>query len=484
MYNVLDFNFKTQPFGHQIESFRYAIENDMFFLGDEQGLGKTKQALDIAVAKKQFEGAKKCLIVCGVNGTRFNWVKEVGIHTNEKVHVLGEKIKRNGQKVIGDTIDKLMDLHKSHDEYFLLTNIETLRSPSIKKKLEEMTENEEIEMVIIDEIHKAKNAESSQGKAIHSLNSKYRLALTGTPLMNRPVDLYNILKWLGAYEGSFYGFRNKYCQMGGRGGFGIVGYKNLDDLRRRFESISLRRKKTEVLDLPEKIRTTVEIEMTPKQQQIYNDVRNYALANIQRIKLSPNPLSQLIRLRQATAHTSILSDTIHESAKMDKLKEMVEEMVENGQKALIFSNWASVINIVKNELSEYNPAVITGGTPEKDREGEVDRFQTDDDCKIAIGTINAMGTGFTMTAATNVIFLDKPWNMANTEQAEDRAHRIGTTGTVNVYTLVCTNTIDERIEEIIEEKAELSEGLVEGDWDVIARISIEDREALVDRLLY
>ena len=484
----VDFDFKTLPFDHQVEGFRYGMKNNKFLLGDEQGLGKTKQAIDIAVSKKkQF---KHVLIVCGVNSLKHNWVNEIRTHSNEKSQILGSYYNKKGKLVDGTMKDRLADLEdleEFEDTFFLITNIESLRLPkgrskpknlseqqhtqlAIMTKLEKLTKSGTIGMVIIDEIHKAKNSQSQQGKAIHKLNSKYKMALTGTPLMNQPLDLYNVLHWLDVDKHSFFQFRNRYCNMGGFGGYEVVGYKNLEELRAKLDANMLRRKKAEVLNLPPKVRQTEYVEMTAKQALLYKEVKNNIVANLDNIALSPNPLAQLVRLRQVTGAPSAISDTITESAKVDRLKEIAEELVESGQKAIVFSNWTSVTDILEVELKQYSPAVVTGAT--KDRQGEVDRFQNDPNCKMIIGTIGAMGTGLTLTAGTTVIFMDKPWNMANTEQAEDRAHRIGTTGTVSVITLVCKDTIDERIESIILDKADMAEALVDGKFDKMSKVQL------------
>lgn len=499
--DVNELHFKTKPFKHQVEGILHGLRTDKFLLADEQGLGKTKQAIDIAVNRKLKEGFKHCLIVCGVNSLKWNWVNEIKRHSNESVHILGTRVNTRGKVREGSLKERLEDLQNGRDEFFLITNIESLRKPQQKKRvdgktqdiklsetqkiqlaiineIEKMTKDGTIGMVIFDEIHKAKNAQSQQGKAIHHLKSPYKIALTGTPLMNNPIDLYNILKWLDVERSSFYGFRNRYCIMGGYGGYEIIGYKNLKELQMKLDSVMLRRKKEDVLDLPPKIRQTEYVEMTAKQKQIYNEVLRGVRENLADIKLSPNPLAQLVRLRQATSHTGIISDTVQESAKFDRMKEIIEELVESNQKAIVFSNWTEVTDRALKELQDYNPAYITGDV--KDRQAQVEKFQNDDSCKVIIGTISAMGTGLTLTAASTVIFLDKPWNPANTVQAEDRAHRIGTTGTVNVITLVCKDTIDERIEEIIYEKSELSEGLVEGNDDVLRKF---DAGQLVDMLL-
>lgn len=454
---VSDFPFKTTPFPHQIEGFNYGLNNRKFLLGDEQGLGKTKQSIDIAVARKGE--MKHTLIVCGVNSVKYNWVREISIHSDEKSHVLGMVVDKKGKVKDGGVKERINDLNRDLDAYFLITNIETLRNKDIQQQVLKMTKDGTIGMVIIDEIHKAKNATSQQGKAIHYLQSKYKVALTGTPVMNQAIDLYNIMKWLDVEKHSFFQFRARYCVMGGFQNYQIVGYRNMDELRSRVEKFMLRRKKEEVLNLPPKIRQKEYVDMTAKQAQLYKEVQLFLADSLNDIELSTNPLSQLIRLRQVTSHPAIISE-LEESAKFDRMEEIIEELAESGKKAVIFSNWESVTDIAKKRLAKYNPAYITGSVV--DRQAEVEKFQNDSSCQVIIGTIGAMGTGLTLTAGSTVIFLDKAWNMANTEQAEDRCHRIGTTGTVNVITLICNGTIDEYIEDIIESKGELADALVDG----------------------
>ena len=458
------FNFKTNPFDHQIEGFEFGLKHDRFLLGDEQGLGKTKQVIDIAVAKKLSKGYKHCLIICGVNGLKWNWKSEIDTHSNETAHILGTKINSKGKEVIGSSKDKLADLNKLPKDYFLITNVESLRDQDILKKVKELTQNGQIEMVAIDEIHKCKNPSSQQGKAILQVNPETRIAMTGTPLMNTPLDLYIVLKWLGFEKHSFFQFKKHYCVMGGYGGYEVVGYRNLGELQSNLESLMLRRLKKDALDLPEKFHSIEYVEMSSKQAKVYNEVKQEIKEQIDKIKVSNNPLAQLIRLRQATGFTGILSSQIKESAKLDRLEEIVEELVENGEKAIIFSNWTDMTRPTMERLGRFNPAIITGET--KNRKEQQERFMTDSRCKVIIGTIGAMGTGLTLTAASTVIFLDSPWNRANKEQAEDRAHRIGTTSNVNIITIVCKDTIDERIEELINKKGAMADALVDGKVDL------------------
>lgn len=472
------FKFKTNPYQHQIDGFKYGLQYDKWLLGDEQGLGKTKEVIDIAIAKKLMNKYKHCLIICGVNGLKWNWVNEIHTHSDEGAYILGQR-KRGKKVVIGSNSDKLLDLNNISKikEYFIITNIESLRNDDITDKLKELCDKNVISMIASDEVHKMKNPASQQGKAFLKLHAKTMIAMTGTPLMNTPLDLYIILKWLGYERHSFYQFKNHYCVLGGFGGYQVVGYKNLDELQESLDSIMLRRLKKEVLDLPEKTYVDEYVEMTPKQEQIYREVTAEIKMNIDQIKMANNPLAELIRMRQATGYTGILSSTVKESAKLDRMEELVEEAVENGKKVVIFSNWTQMTLPIYNRLAvKYKGTYITGEVDSDQRQMHVKRFQEDDSCKFIVGTVGAMGTGLTLTAGTVEIFMDEPWNRANKEQAEDRCHRVGTKENITIYTLMCKDTIDERIHNIVLEKGEIADFIVDGKLTM-------DKGALLNYLL-
>lgn len=473
----LNFEFKTKPYNHQIDGFNYGLTHNKWLLGDEQGLGKTWQVINIAIAKKLEKGYKHCLIICGVNGLKWNWVKEIATHSNETGYILGQ-YPANGTLKIGSNKQKLADLEAidTIDSYFIVTNVESLRDDDINAKLQELCKNGTIGMIAIDEVHKCKNPTSQQGKGILKLSADTMIAMTGTPLMNNPLDLYIILRWLGYERHSFYQFKNHYCIMGGYGGYQIVGYQHMDELQDSFKEIMLRRLKEEVLDLPDKVFVNEYVELTAKQSQIYKEILMDLRLNADKIANTPNPLSQLIRLRQATGYAGILSTEIKDSAKLDRMEELVEEAVANGKKVVIFSNWTSVTDEAIRRLANYNPAVITGDTKDSDRPVQEKKFQNDDTCHVIVGTIGAMGTGLTLTAGTVEIFLDEPWNMALKNQAVDRCHRIGAQTNVTIYTLLTKNTIDERINEIVAKKGALSDKIIDGK-------TVEDKKALIDYLL-
>lgn len=444
---VVDFDFTTTPLPHQIEAFNYGLERDELLIGDEQGLGKTKESIDITVARKKE--LCKCLIVCGVNSVKYNWEAEIKTHSKEKSVMLDQKTMPLRVKALNEWL--------RGSEYYAIINIESLRNEAVQDAIYLGIKDGFIGCIIVDEIHKAKNGNSQQGKALRTLKAPVKIGLSGTP-MNKAEDLWNILTWLGVEKRSFYSFRSTYCIMGGYGGYRVVGHKNLESLNAELNKVMLRRKKEEVLDLPPKIHSTEYVELTAKQNKLYRDIKQGILEDMENILQSVNPLSCTLRLRQLTG--GLFTD---DNPKLERIKDMLtEEIIPNGYKAIIFSQWEQIASLYNEALQEYNPVYIVGKVSPEDRQKEVERFQTDPNCKLAIGTIGAMGTGLTLNKASYVFFIDKLWNSGENAQAEDRAHRIGTAGTVNVISMVAKGSVDEGVEEYLLENQDLFDRVVDG----------------------
>lgn len=459
---VIDFDFKTDPLPHQIEAFNYGMERNMLLIGDEQGLGKTKESIDITVARKKE--LVKCLIVCGVNSVKYNWEKEIATHSREKAVMIDGK-------TMEIRVQQLNNWYRG-SEYFAIINIESLRNQKIQDALYVGIVDGFIGAVIVDEIHKAKNGSSQQGKALRMLKTPIRIGLSGTP-MNKAEDLWNILTWLQVEKRAFWHFKNTYCIMGGYGGYKVIGYKNIESLHAELNSVMLRRKKDEVLDLPPKVYSTEFVELTKAQHKVYRDIKQGIIEDLESILASVNPLSCTLRLRQLTG--GLFTE---DNPKLERIKDMLdEEIIPNGNKAIIFSQWEKITELYRDALAEYNPIYITGKVAPEDRQREVERFQTDPDCKLAIGTIGAMGTGLTLNKASYVFFVDKTWNSGDNEQAEDRAHRIGTQGTVNIISLVAKGSVDEGVEEYLIDNKDLFERVVDG------KGSKADVRAILNKLL-
>lgn len=455
------YSFKTEPFQHQVDSFVYAQDNDKFLLGDEQGLGKTKQAIDIAVHRK--DGFKHCLIICCVSGLKWNWANEVRTHSYEDSHIIGSRTNRNGNTIVDGVAKRVEDLLQPHDEFFLITNIETFRDAVFLEAVSEMCRNGDIGMVVIDEIHKCKNPNSQIGSAILQLDSYYKLALTGTPMLSSPIDLFTILAWLDVEKHSFSSYKAYYCVMVGYST--ITGYKHLDELNETIQSCMLRRLKDDVLNLPPKIHATEYVDMSSGQTKLYREVLSKIKKDIDLVRVSASPLAELIRLRQVTGNPDILTTTKVVNAKFERAMELIENAVFNGDKVLVFSNWTQVIHPFHEFVSKtYKSSIVTGQV--SDSQSQIDSFMNDDKVKVICGTTSALGTGYTLTEASTVIFLDSPWTQGEKDQAEDRAHRIGAVDTVTVITLVCKNTIDERVEEIVFGKGNMSKHIIDSEGTI------------------
>lgn len=470
---ISEFQYKTKPYDYQLVGVEFGMEHDRFLLADEMGLGKSKQTIDLAVRKKFEKGYKHCLIICGVNGLKWNWESEIKVHSDEKCLILGNRQNSKGKWFVKSSAEKLEDANNlPEDTYFIITNVETLRNKEIAKALAKQCDNGNISMIAFDEFHVVSTPDSQQSKGLLKLSTESMVAMTGSPIMNSPLDIYMTLRWLGYDRHCFSDFKNQFCRFGANNE--IVGVKNMDQIQNLLNVMMLRRLKDEVLDLPEKTYQVEYVEMGAAQQRIYNEVVAGLRKEVDLIAKSKNPLANLIRLRQATGHTSVISSTVSESAKIDRLKQLVKEVADNGKKCIIFSNWTKMTDILKIEFAEYNPAVIVGET--RDRVEEQNKFMNDPNCKVIIGTIPCMGVGLTLTAASTVFFLDVPWNWAKYSQACDRAHRIGQKDKVTIVNLVTKNTIDEKIQQIIEEKRFVSDAIIDN-------LSCDDINSLLNFLL-
>ena len=435
--------------------------------------GKTGSVIATAIALKKLGKIKQCLIICCVSDLQYNWVNEIKTVCDEDYWVLGTRYRKNKKnfdgtpkEYAGSVSDRIEDL-KTHKEFFLITNKETLQKDEFVDILRGKTKfKTDVTFLAIDEVHKGcGNPTNVTGKNLQKLdNMEYIIPMTGTPLRNKPFDAWAPLHLIGKENASYSQFKAYYSVYGQFND--VVEYKNLENLQMQLQDCSLRRVKEEVLKfMPPKIFQNVYVTMNDRQQMIYDEAYSWALANIDLISDSPNPLAQLIRLRQATGYTGILSSTIHESAKLDRIEEDVEEIIENNEKCLIFSNWTDITDELYRRLSaKYKCLRITGKDVKDGNEVEdiKHKFQTDPEYKILIGTTSKMGTGHTLTAASWVLFADEPWTMADKDQAVDRTHRPGQNNTVNIRTYITKDTIDEQVNKIVENKGDMAKFIVDG----------------------
>lgn len=453
---------KTKPYDFQCEGIDFVCNYDKGLLLFQAGLGKSLMAMSSALIRREQGLVNHTLVLTGRCSLIWNWYDEIKTHTGIKATILGSRKNKKGKWFVKGNSDKLADLDNIKDnQLFLLTNIQSLQNKEISSKLRELVDSNTIQYIIFDECHCVRNPSSIQAKALLKLRPKYVLGMTGTPLVNNPLDSFVPLKWVGRVTSTFTAYKNHFCTFGNFKA--IVGFKHLNEIRDMIDDVSMRRLKADVLDLPPKVVTKEILDLTSKQQTMYNNVVKDILTNIDKIDSVPNMLAQMLRLRQVTETTELLSSEVKESAKIARVKEMLEDLPKD-EKVIIFTWFAESAEIIKRELSEYNPAIFTGKV--KDKMGELTKFKTDKSCRIIIGTVKALGTGFTLNEASTMIFMSLPWTGADYEQSCDRAYRIGTKSTLNIYILLARNTVDEKVYDIVCKKGSMQDCLIDNKLSV------------------
>ena len=464
--------YKTKPFNYQLEGITYGLNHDKWLLLDAPGLGKTLQLIYLAEELKEQRGIEHCLVICGIATLRTNWKKEIQKHSKLDCMILGEKINSKGNTTWMTIKERVNQLKNNIKEFFIIVNIETLRDNSIIQALNKGPNK--IDCMFFDECHKAKGWSSKQGQNLIELDAKYKVAATGTLIMNNPLDAYVPLVWIGKEKKkSVTRFKNTYCVFDYTTRGRILGYKNLDILKDEIDNCSLRRTK-DLLDLPPKNIINEFIEMNPEQYNFYEEIKKSvkqeykqeAIKDCDKIKLqTSNLLSLITRLWQATSCPSVLTSKLILSSKLERAKDLVDEITSNNDKVVIFSNFKEPIYKLQEILSEYNPLIGTGDMKDEEVSNNIDKFQTSNKFKVFLGTISKMGTGVTLTKASYMIFIDQPWTEALYTQACDRIYRIGSEKPVFIYNLICTDTIDETVSNIIERKKAISGFIVDDNSD-------------------
>ena len=453
-------NYKLKPFKHQLEAIEFGLQHPRFLLLDDMGLGKTASIIHIAEERKARGQIKHCLIVCGIATLRGNWRKEIKLHSDESFRIIGEKINTKGNATYTTIRERTAELLKPIDEFFLIVNIETLRSEEFIDAINYGPN--EIGMIVVDEIHRANNTKSQQGHNLLKLTSPYEIGATGTLLTSAPINAYLPLKWLGVDKSNLTNYKRQYCEFGGFGGHEIIGYKNLEILKDEIDSNSLRRTKDILPDLPEKTIIKELVTLSDEHRKFYNDVKKGVKEECDKINLNTsNLLSLVTRLRQATACPQILTTSNIRSSKLDRCMELAEDLISKGEKVVVFSTFKESVKYLAEYLKEYDPLICTGDSSEVDISNSVDLFQKDPSKKLIIATHQKMGTGITLNAAAYMIFIDTPFNASEFNQSCDRIYRIGTKRPVFIYSLVCEGTIDERVAQIISKKQAISDYIID-----------------------
>ncbi len=434
-------------------------------LADDMGLGKTIQVLALLQRRRSRRQAKGPSLGVVPRSLVFNWIAEASKFTPRL-------------RVLDYTGPNRHALREEFDYYdLIITTYGTLRTDIMELG------QFEFDYLILDEAQAIKNAESQAAKAARLLRGKYRLAMSGTPIENHLGELWSIFEFLNpGMLGTNAVFKRHTT------GSATLEVEDRALLAKALRPFILRRTKAQVVkDLPEKSEQTLHCDMEPAQRQLYEELRAHyrsALlrkdaAELNRSKIEV--LEALLRLRQAACHPGLIDPTraAEPSAKLDMLLPQISEVVEEGHKVLVFSQFTSFLALVRDRLDQegLKYEYLDGRT--RNRAERVERFQNDPAIQIFLISLKAGGLGLNLTAAEYVYLLDPWWNPAVEAQAIDRSHRIGQTQHVFAYRLICGDTVEEKILELQQRKRDLADAILNADNRLIQNLTRDDLEFLL-----
>lgn len=458
-------NLKIQPYPYQLKGIARGLELKRFMNCDEPGLGKTLQS----IATINLADAFPCLVICP-SSLKINWLREWEKFTDKKAMILTDKVR-----------DTWTFFYQTGMHQVFVVNYESLKKYFVQriKKAEGWTLRDvefrnSIQMfksVIIDESHRCKSASTQQAKFCKGIctGKEWVIELTGTPVVNRPKDLIPQLAILNRMEdfGGYKSFVNRYCS-------GQREASNLKELNYNlWRNCMFRREKSLVLtDLPDKIRQVNTCEITNRKE--YMDAERDLIMYLQKYKDADDEKITKAMRSEVMVKIGVLRN-VSARGKVRDVVEFVKDFRENGKKIILFCSLHEVVD----QLKYYFPTAVsvTGRDSPDEKQRAVDAFQNNPKADIIICSIKAAGVGLTLTASSNVAFVEFPWTYADCCQCEDRAHRIGQKDSVTCYYFLGRRTIDEKVYRIIQEKKNIAnavtgstEDIEENIVDMVARI--------------
>jgi len=481
-------------YAFQKAGIQYALKAPNTLIADEMGLGKTIEAIGVMNCEKP----KKVLIICPAS-LKLNWKKELEIWLVDKYSIAIVNGEEDFEKDI--TIINYERLRKYMKQYLaLVTKTElvvenkktkvflcdvcggqfkfaTLAFNHVDKKHEDQIDDiilkTKYDILILDESHYVKNFKAQRTQAVVRIakRAKKRMFLTGTPILNRPAELFTPLCILDSdiIKGGWQKYMIRYCgAYRNRFGWDISGASNLEELNTRLRtSVMVRRLKKDVLtELPSKIRSIVPIDA--KDKKIQNALKEEAMhrdkwllvkAQLEKTSMSSEENKeafeeQVINLKRNVAlEFAEISRIRHQTAlaKLPEAIDFIKNVLEIQDKVIVYTHHRDVLDGIYQEFKDIS-VVLTGEVNLEDRDKAVESFQNDDKVKLFLGTIQAAGLGITLTASSVVIFVELEWTPSEMSQAEDRAHRIGQKDVVNIYHLIIDGSIDSELSNVLIEK--------------------------------
>lgn len=434
-------------------------------LADDMGLGKTVQFLAMLLRRLEDVKSPPPSLVVVPRSLMFNWSSECarfapGLRVMEYTGL--------------ERANSRADFSRHH---LILTTYGTIRRDiAVLKDID-------FDYVVLDEAQTIKNPSSQIARASRLLKANFRLALSGTPIENNAGDLWSIFEFLNpGMLGRSTAFRTHIADPESR--------ESREMVAKGLRPFILRRTKKQVAaELPDRLEETIVCDMEPEQRRLYDELRLHyrdsllGLVQEQGIaKTRMHVLEALLRLRQAACHPALLKrgDESEPYAKLDVLVPHLQELISEGHKALVFSQFTSMLSILREHLDRQGIVYEYLDGKTRDRKARVEHFQDDPACPVFLISLKAGGLGLNLTAADYVFLLDPWWNPAVEAQAIDRAHRVGQTRTVFAYRLICRDTVEEKIAELQKQKRELADAILAGDdsSNVLKDLSVEDLELL------
>jgi SNF2 family DNA or RNA helicase len=436
-------------------------------LADDMGLGKTVQVLALLEARRtarhSADHSKRASLVVVPRSLIFHWREEAARFAPDL-----KILEHHG------AARKTPNAH-FHDFDLVITTYGTLARDAVQlKKLR-------FDYCILDEAQAVKNSSTLSAKAVRLLNADYRLALSGTPVENHLGELWSLFEFLNP------------GMLGNASVFGGAG-RNPDAttravLARALRPFILRRTKGQVArELPPKTEQTIYCDLEAGERKLYDELRDYyrakLLKNVENDGLAKakfQVLEALLRLRQAACHPGLIdkNSVKQPSAKLEALLEQLDQVLEENHKVLVFSQFTSLLAILRDRLDSAAMAYVYLDGRTRDRQARVEQFQNDPDVKLFLISLKAGGLGLNLHAAEYVYLLDPWWNPAVEAQAIDRAHRIGQTRQVFAYRLIARDTVEEKVLELQQSKRELADAIITADNSLLHNLTREDLELLL-----
>jgi SNF2 family DNA or RNA helicase len=456
-----NYSVKTTPLPHQIEAISYIMANNIVALFDEQGLGKTKIVID-ALSQRMRSGQIDGALVVAPMSLLYNWEQEVQKHSYLIPIVLrGGKREKRYKFLTGAN--------------FYITNYEAVVSEI--ERIRRFCKSLRV-AIVLDESTRIKDSSSRTARTLYELIpiSTQRIIIAGTPIANKPYDIWGQYFFLdrGDLLGDNYtSFKNSLSEAN-------PDYKNnLSHLREQIYTNSIRRRKADELQLPDKSFINIYVDLTARQKELYDKLREELRLEIQDtdgaliIDEAENILKKLLRLTQIASNPALFDSSYSEvPAKLLSLDKLVKNIIDAEEKVIIWTSFIGNIRLFKNRYAEYKPLTIFGETPIIDRASIVKRFQEYESNRILIANPSAAREGLTLTRANNAIYFDRNFNLVDYLQSQDRIHRISQTKTCIIYKLLARNTVDEYIDQLVNVKQDIAM-YIQGDIEAVKNESFE-----------